>query len=80
MKKLAIAAVIFLAGRFALKLYLEMQTQVIVERFPDLPEKEVRKAHAVMLKRALTDPNFTATTDEEMDAYLRQLVKEQLAS
>lgn len=80
MKKLAIAAAIFLVGRFALKLYLEMQTQIIVDRFPDLPEKAVREAHAVMLKRALTDPNFEPTTDEEMDAYLRALVKEQTTS
>lgn len=80
LKKLAILAALLYTGRFAFKVYLEMHTQIIVERFPDLPEEEVRKAHAVMLRRALTDPTFEPTTDEEMDAYLRRLVKEKTAS
>jgi hypothetical protein len=78
LKKLAIVAALLYTGRFAVKLWLEMHTQVIVERFPDLPEKLVREAHAEMLKSAFTDPNFNLKTEEELDAHLRKLVNEKL--
>lgn len=82
MKKIVIIASAILVGYTAIRVYLEMHTQVVVERFPDLPEEVVRKAHKTMLKRALTDPNFEieGKTDEEMDAILRDIVKEQAAS
>lgn len=78
MKKLVLIASGLLLGYTAIRVYLEMHTQIIVERFPDLPEEVVRKAHKIMLKRALTDPNFDieGKTEEEMDAILRTLVKE----
>jgi hypothetical protein len=80
MKKLVLttAAVLF-TGYFATRLYLEVHTQIIVDRFPDLPEEEVRKAHAEMFKRGLRGELDGVETEEEMDAYLRQLVKEQTA-
>jgi hypothetical protein len=82
MKKIVIIASALLVGYTAIRVYLEMHTQIILERFPDLNEQVVRKAHKEMLKRALTDPNFDVEgkTEEEMDAILRDIVKEQTAS
>lgn len=80
MKKIVIIASVLLVGYTAIRVYLEMHTLIIIDRFPDIPEDVVRKAHKEMLKRALTDPNFDAETDEEMDAILRDIVKEQTAS
>lgn len=78
MKKLAIIAAILYSGRFAFKLYMEIHAQILVERFPDLPEKLVREAHVEMFKRALTDQSFEPETEEELDAHLRELVAEKL--
>jgi hypothetical protein len=76
MKKIVLIASGLYVGYLAVRVYLEMHTLVLLERFPDLPEQAVRKAHKIMLKRALTDPNFEPETEEEMDAYMRNLVKE----
>lgn len=78
MKKLAITAAIVFTGVAALKLYLGVHAQVIVDRFPDLPEKEVRKAYDEIMKRALRGELNDVDTDneEQMDALLRRLVKE----
>jgi hypothetical protein len=81
MKKIVLIASGLLVGYTAIRVYLEMHTQIIVERFPDLPEEVVRKAHKEMLKRALRDPNFVVEgkSNEEMDAVLRDIVREQAA-
>jgi hypothetical protein len=79
MKKIVLIASALLVGYAAIRVYLEGHTQVIVARFPDLPEEVVRKAHAEMLRRALRDPNFEVEgkTEEEMDAILLDIVREQ---
>jgi hypothetical protein len=82
MKKLVLIAVASLAGYLALRVYFEGHLQVIIDRFPDIPEQDVRTAYRVMMKRALTDPNFDCEgkTAEEMDAMLLAIIKEQPAS
>lgn len=82
MKKLAITAAIVFTGVAAVKLYLDVHAQIIVDRFPDLPEQAVRKANAEIMKRALRGELNDVDTDneEQMDALLRRVVKEQTAS
>jgi len=51
----------------------------LVDRFPDLDPKLVRKAHRKMLRMAMTqDPQIVAQTmmDEDYDRILRNLVAE----
>jgi hypothetical protein len=82
MKKLAITAAILITGAAAVKLYLDVHAQIIVDRFPDLPEKEVRKAYSEIMISALRGELNDVDTDneEQMDALLRQRVKENAAS
>lgn len=77
MKKLAVTAAIIFAGYTATRLYLEVHAQILVDRFPDLPEQAVRKANAEILKRALRGELQSEMTDEKLDALMRKLVAEQ---
>lgn len=81
MKKLAITAATLFVGVAAIKLYLDVHAQILVDRFPDLPEQEVRKANAELMKRALRgELDVDPDNEEAMDALLRRLVKAQTSA
>lgn len=80
MNKTKLIAAVVLVGAAYAAYHLKHQS-IIVDRFPDIDPKVVRKAYKTMMKRALAGAYAdTDDSDETMDRIFRDIVQEQTAS
>lgn len=80
MNKTLLTASVVLMGAAYAAYHLKHQS-IIVNRFPDIDPKVVRKAYKTMMKRALEGHYADMDdSDETMDRIFRNIVREQTAS
>lgn len=80
MNKTKLIAAVVLVGAAYAAYHLKHQS-IIVDRFPDIDPKVVRKAYKTMMKRALAGAYADMDdSDETMDRIFRDIVQEQTAS
>jgi hypothetical protein len=74
-KKMIISAVLVSATALAALVSYEGSTSALIERFPNVDPKILRKAHKQMIKDALAQKLPDATSDEDYDKIFLSLVE-----